>query len=462
MINVKGFLFYTVKTICYILLFIITFLLCLNFFDSFYRGCRLSVDMEGSGVYEGPFQVYYALEEGQGFTPDMCDNVNLNLKNGKFKFNEKIKLTPLSAFKLRLDMGGSENANITVNKMRYQDNRGYCNIDLSRVANSGLNADVNTSFENGVLNIATTGKDPYIVIDEINITPFENHNKIWAGLSALVIVFLIYRYVRLKAVYSMAIDLWQSRRLIFSLAVNDFKTKYSGSYFGTIWAFIQPVCTILVFWFVFQVGFRSTDVGNVPFIIWFIAGIIPWFFFSDAWNSASNCLIEYSFLVKKVVFKVHILPLVKIISNLFVHIFFVCFMLAIYCIYGLRPSVYAIQILYYSLCMIVLVISLSLITAPLMVFFKDLGQIMNIILQFGMWLTPILWNIDIIPARLQGIFKLNPMYYIVQGYRDSLIYNVVFYNNIKQTLYFWIVVFALMLIGCIIFRKLRPHFADVL
>lgn len=462
MINIKGILFYTVKTICYILLFLITFSLCLNFFDSFYKGCKLYADMEATGVYEGPVQVYYTLDNNVEFTGDLFDNVNIPIKDGRLSIKEKIKLTPLSVHKLRLDPGNSESAHIVIRKLTYQDDRGYCNIDLNAMGQNPNNHDVKTSYENGVLDIVTTGKDPYIVAEEINVTPFKNHNDIWAGISAIVIVFLIYRYVRLKSVYSMALDLWQNRTLIFSLAKNDFKTKYSGSYFGAVWAFVQPVCTILVFWFVFQVGFRSTDVGNVPFIIWFIAGIIPWFFFSDAWSSASNCLIEYSFLVKKVVFKVHILPLVKIISNLFVHIFFVCFMLFIYFIYGLRPNIYTLQILYYSFCTIVLVISLSLITAPLMVFFKDLGQMMNIILQFGMWLTPILWNIDIIPANLRGIFKLNPMYYVVQGYRDSLIYNVVFYNNIKQTLYFWIVVFALMLIGCIIFGKLRPHFADVL
>lgn len=462
MTNIKGLLFYTVKAICYIILFIITFLLCLNFFDSFYKGCRLYADMEGTGVYEGPVQVYFADAPYEGFTGEKCNNVAVSPKNGSFKLKGKIRLAPLSAAKLRLDLGSSANAHIVINKLRYQDDNGYCDIDLAALAQNPRNKGVTAAYENDVLVLDTTNDDPYIVIDNITVTSFKNHNRLWAGISALIIVLLIYRYVRLNAVYSMALDLWQNRRLMFSLAVNDFKTKYSGSYFGTVWAFIQPVCTILVFWFVFQVGFRSTDVGNVPFIIWFIAGIIPWFFFSDAWNSATNCLIEYSFLVKKVVFKVHILPLVKIISNLFVHAFFVCFMLLIYFIYGLKPSVYTLQILYYSFCMIVLVISLSLITAPLVVFFKDLGQIMNIILQFGMWLTPILWNIDIIPENLKWIFKLNPMYYIVQGYRDSLIYNVVFWNNIKQTLFFWGSVFVLMLVGCIIFRKLRPHFADVL
>lgn len=460
--NIQGTIFNSVKWITYMLLFIIIFMLFLNFFNSFYKGSNLYVNMTGTGIYEGAVQVYYTDEAGEEFTGEKSNTADISLRKGKLKFKDKIRLNSDVNGVLRLDLGSNSGAEIVIKELVYRRETGFFTADLSAVKKSEGHNDVELNESNDGLEIITTGNDPYIIIDDIELTPYKNHNKLWAAIAALIAVLLIYRYVRLKSVYSMVLDLYQSRRLIFSLAVNDFKTKYSGSYFGIVWAFVQPICTILVFWFVFQVGFRSTDVGNVPFIIWFIAGIIPWFFFSDAWNSATNCLMEYSYLVKKVVFKVHILPLVKIVSNLFVHIFFVCFMLAIYFIYGFRPSLYTLQIVYYSFCMIALVISLSIITAPLVVFFKDLGQIMNIILQFGMWLTPILWQIDIIPPRFMWIFKLNPMYYIVQGYRDSLIYNVVFFNNIKQTLYFWAVVFGLLLAGCIIFRKLRPHFADVL
>ncbi|MBQ6553806.1 MAG: ABC transporter permease [Firmicutes bacterium] len=257
-------------------------------------------------------------------------------------------------------------------------------------------------------------------------------------------------------------DFYTNRRLIMSLAANDFKTKYAGSYFGIVWAFVQPVCTILVFWFVFQVGFRSADIGNVPFILWFSSGLIPWFFFSDAWNSAANAFIEYSYLVKKIVFKINILPLVKIISALFVHIFFVVFMAVIFLCYGYYPNVFWAQVPYYMFCMIILVLGLGMLTAPLMVFFRDLGQVMSIVLQFGMWLTPIMWDINRIPPQYQWIFKLNPMYYIVQGYRDSMLNGVWFYDNIKQMLYFWAATLTIVFVGSLIYRRLKPHFADVL
>ncbi len=114
------------------------------------------------------------------------------------------------------------------------------------------------------------------------------------------------------------------RKTIVNLAVNDFKRKYAGSYLGVFWAFAQPIITVLVYWFVFQVGFRTTSVGNTPFILWLATGLTPWFFYSDAVSHAMFSFLDYSYLVKKVVFQISILPVVKIVSSLLIHIVFIC------------------------------------------------------------------------------------------------------------------------------------------
>jgi len=119
-------------------------------------------------------------------------------------------------------------------------------------------------------------------------------------------------------------DLIKSRNLIFGLAKRDFKIRYLGSYLGIIWAFVQPMVTICIFWFVFQMGFKSGPVNDYPYILWLLSGMIPWFFVSESITGASTAIVDNSFLVKKVVFRVSILPLVKILSALFVHLFFYC------------------------------------------------------------------------------------------------------------------------------------------
>ena len=267
---------------------------------------------------------------------------------------------------------------------------------------------------------------------------------------------------------SMA-GVYESRKLIARLSVNDFKTKFAGSYLGIIWAFVQPVITILVYWFVFEKGMKPAAIRDaagteVPYVLWLIAGMVPWFFFSDALSGGTRALLDYSYLVKKVVFKIDILPIVKIVSAVFVHLFFLAFAVLLYTLYGYYPDVYTLQVLYYSICLFVLVMGISYLTSAVVVFFRDLNQVINIVLQVGVWVTPIMWNIetmDISPV-LKNLLKLNPLYYIVQGYRDAFIGKVAFFERWELTIYFWVVTIVFVVLGTHVFKKLRMHFADVL
>ena len=93
-------------------------------------------------------------------------------------------------------------------------------------------------------------------------------------------------------------------QLILELAISDFKTRYATSYLGMIWAFVQPIVSVMIYVIIFGYGLRSAPVRDVPFVLWLVAGIIPWFYFSEAWTSATNSLREYSYLVKKVLFDI--------------------------------------------------------------------------------------------------------------------------------------------------------------
>ncbi|AOR24589.1 ABC transporter permease [Clostridium taeniosporum] len=257
-------------------------------------------------------------------------------------------------------------------------------------------------------------------------------------------------------------SLISDRELLIRLSINDFKAKYAGSLLGIIWAFVQPLITILVFWFVFEMGFKSAPIDNFPFILWFIPAYVPWIFFNDILMSTSNCLYEYNYLVKKVKFKVSILPIVKIISAFFVHIFFIMFIFFIYLIYGYKINIYFFQSFYYTFALIVFTIGLAWAISALSVFFKDMSQLISMILQIGFWITPIFWNSDKIEPWISKILKINPMYYIVRGYRDSFIYEIPFWHRINTSIYFWVITIILFIIGAFIFKKLRPHLADEL
>lgn len=256
----------------------------------------------------------------------------------------------------------------------------------------------------------------------------------------------------------------KNRKMILKLAKNDFKTKYAGSYFGIFWAFVPPIVTILLYWFVFQIGFRSEPVGEYPFVLWLTAGLVPWFYFSDAWNGGTASLLEYSYLVKKVVFDIEILPGIKIVSSFLVNIFFTVFMILIFIVSGHMPSIHILQLVYCLICSTALTWGLSYFTSAVVVFIRDLAHLLAVSLQVLMWLTPIMWNITMVEKYpwLEIIMKCNPVFYIVQSYRDAMFNGSWFWEKPLWTAYFWGLTILLFCIGTFVFKRLKPHFADVL
>lgn len=257
-------------------------------------------------------------------------------------------------------------------------------------------------------------------------------------------------------------DLLRNRHIIWELTKKDIKQRYLGSVLGVLWAFIQPTITVLIFWFVFQVGFKSMPVDHFPFILWLVCGMFPWFLFNDAWLAATNSIIGNSFLVKKVVFRVSLLPIIQILSALVINLFFVVVLFLMFGVYGYPPDVHNIQVFYYLFAELCLIFGLSLITSSLVIFLKDVGQLVAMFLQFGFWGTPIFWSLKMIPENLWFLFKANPMYYIVAGYRESFIYHHWFWELGYTNISFWLETLFIVLVGVVLFKKLRPHFADVL
>lgn len=276
------------------------------------------------------------------------------------------------------------------------------------------------------------------------------------GIVFVIIMLTIY-YLR-----GFFIDLYQNREILKMLITNDIKARYAGSFFGIMWSFVQPVLTILVFWFVFQLGFKNPPVQDIPYILWFIPAYIPWMYFQDVVINATGCLREYSYLVKKMKFKVSILPIIKVVSSFMIHLCFIIFMFFAYAVYGVKPSWMTLQLLYYSFAMAFMVCGLSWLIAALSVFMKDFAQIIGIILQLGYFAIPIFWTEDMMAPAVLTILKLNPIYYIIQGYRDCMSGDTFFWNYPWLTIYFWIFSVIVFLAGITLFEKSKKHFADLL
>lgn len=270
----------------------------------------------------------------------------------------------------------------------------------------------------------------------------------------------------MKNLYRLIKEVWLRRALIIDLSKADFKKRFVGSYFGLAWMFVQPMVTVLIYFAIFQLGFKSTPpVPNTSYVLWLVPGIIPWFYFAESLNAGVGVLGEYNYLVKKVVFNVEILPILKLVSCLITHGIFILIMFLMF--FGFRrwPMITWLQIAYYSFALSMFTLGIIYTVSAINVFFKDMAQIVGISLQFGMWLTPIMWSpegFEDFPSWGVTLLKLNPMYYIVYGYRDSMLQGNFFFQRPGLTLYFWAVTLLLLLFGLKVFSKMRPHFSDVL
>lgn len=249
---------------------------------------------------------------------------------------------------------------------------------------------------------------------------------------------------------------------ILQFTIDDFKGKYAGSVLGMLWAFLQPVITITLYWFVFQFGFRSTPVKDYPYVLWLIAGILPWFFLGDSITNATTSMTEYSYLVKKVLFNIKILPLAKVLSVLIVQIVLVILAILVYAICGHYPDVYYLQLFIYIPYMIILVTGITYFTATLHVFFRDTIQIVAVITQIIFWGTPIVWDFSVMPVLVQKILAFNPFYYIVNGYRNVFIYKNGMNCSFGMTFYYWSIAIVILCLGLKIFSKCKDHFADII
>jgi len=257
-------------------------------------------------------------------------------------------------------------------------------------------------------------------------------------------------------------DIYDKRSILYELAKRDFQQQYMGSYLGVVWVYLQPLLFITVLYLVFTFGFKSgSSSDGVPFAVYLISGMIPWLYIAGNLTAGANIIRQHAFLLKKVDFRLSMLPIVKLLSSAIPHLFFIMIAILVAVLNGIYPTLYTFQVLYYFLAMVALLLGLSWLTSSTNIFVPDVFKAVGVIVTFGFWLTPVFWDIAKIPEQYQWIIKLNPATYIVQGYRDSIIAHIGFWEKPYETLYFWSVTGITLWIGITVFKKLRPHFAEV-
>lgn len=424
-----------------------------------YRHGKIKVSIEVSVDRDSTIRTYYIPQDNLGWSENWC--ISTEVKSSEGIKNIDMVLPTDELYGLRLSCDDSIDKmvvkNITIDTKTEKKV-----LDTDTIASFDTN-DMTLVKKQDSVDFLVNGYDPYIYTNEQYKVPVDTSINYRYVIMAFVFLFLfIIIYRNYQIIIDMVFGVYQARKQIKSLAVSDFKSRFSGSYLGTFWGVIQPIMTILLFWFVFQVGFKSRPMSNAPFVCWLVAGMIPWNFFSDAWLSGNGAFIGYSYIVKKVVFNIDILPIVKIIASSIMNIIYNLIIIGVYALYGRIPIIHIIDMVYFSFCLMAFALGLSMITSALNVFIRDIGQFLNIVMQFLMWLTPIMWDYHMLTGKWSWFYKLNPLFYVINGYRDALIDKKWFFTNYYGMILFWTVTVLVNIIGIKLIRKLKPHFADVL
>ena len=259
-------------------------------------------------------------------------------------------------------------------------------------------------------------------------------------------------------------NLYKDRHMVMTMAVRELRVRYIGSSFGLLWAVINPLTQVAIYGIIFGIFFNARPdpaYGTNSFFLYLICGLIPWQFFSQAVNSSTGVILANRNLVMKAAgFPSEVLPIITIISQIMNHLIALVVLLIILLAFKVGLSVYILIIPLYILFMTIFTIGLSWIFSSLNVYMRDVQQVVGLLMTAWFFFTPIFYSTEIIPPKILPLLKLNPMYYVVDGYRYSLLAGEL--PPVGNLVYLAVISILVFGLGGMVFRKLKPGFAEVL
>lgn len=256
-------------------------------------------------------------------------------------------------------------------------------------------------------------------------------------------------------------EVFKNRRMLFSMVKNDFTNRFANTSLGAIWGFVSPVFIIFLYVFVFEYILKLNTSGDYPYLVWFLPGMAIWTFLNEAILTTTNSIREYSFLVKKIVFPIDIIPLIKVFSNFFVGLVLIALVTAICAFNGYLPNV--LLLCYYIFASLFFITGITRLFSALSTMIGDFGQIVPVIMQLMFWATPTIWNVQEVDAVIQNVVKCNPLAYLVCGMRDAFIGgNILTEYHFRYTIIFWVISIVIFIYGNKVFNKNKDEFSDML
>ena len=253
--------------------------------------------------------------------------------------------------------------------------------------------------------------------------------------------------------------LWQYRELIYILVWRDVTVRYKQTLLGVAWAMFQPVATMLIFTVVFSVMGKIPSDG-FPYPVFLYAGLLPWFYVSQALSRGGTSLVGEAPLISKVYFPRLILPLSATIAPLVdLALAFVAF-LGLMAWFGILPTWRILSLPLFASLAATITLAAGLWISALYVKYRDVGHILPMLIQLWMFVSPILYPVSKVPESWRALYAMNPVVSVVEGFRWALIPG--FQVDFTMFLPSLGVVFVVLVGGLIYFRSMERTFADVI
>ena len=250
---------------------------------------------------------------------------------------------------------------------------------------------------------------------------------------------------------------------IFCIAKYELLAEMRDSKFGLFWNFASPAIQVLTYWLVFGIGMERSGYQGVPYLPWAVVGFSAWWFIRPSIVRGCSAVHSKKNVITRMKFPVIILPATVICKEFFNHLCMMAITIVVLLLYGYRPNIYWLNLIYYAFCAFMFVESLSLVTSVLTMMWRDVKKLITSLMRMLLYLSPVLWPaaFKTIPI-MSFVMKLNPVYYIVTGYRDSIFFGKGIFAHPALTVYFWVVVLVLFALGSSLMYHFKRKMVDMI
>lgn len=253
-------------------------------------------------------------------------------------------------------------------------------------------------------------------------------------------------------------ELWRYRELVYFLALRDVKVRYKQTALGVTWVLLQPLLAMGIFSIVF--GSRGLSTGGVPYPLFVVTGLVPWFYFSNATSGASGSIVSNTQLISKVYFPRLAIPLAAVLANLIDLSVGLVLVLVLLVSFGIPLGVQLLAVPVLVGLVVLTALGVSVWFAALDVQYRDVRYAVPFFIQVWLFATPVIYSANDVPERWRPLLALNPMTGVIEAFRWALLGTGD--PPPRALIGSVLVVLALLVTGVLYFRRMERTFADVI